>query len=71
MSSRCTPFGLFAGCTVGITADETNIILGSPENFKRFTQFDMQFWVALLQELADRKKLDNILNSILTTPFMS
>jgi hypothetical protein len=27
--------------------------------------------VALLQELADRKKLDNILNSILTTPFMS
>jgi len=57
MSSRCTPFGLFAGCAVGKLAYKTNIILESPENFKRFTQFDMQFWVALLQELADRKEL--------------
>jgi hypothetical protein len=57
MSSRCTPFGLFAGCTVGNMADETDIMLEAPENFKRFTQFDMQFWVALLQELADRKEL--------------
>jgi hypothetical protein len=57
MSSRCTPFGLFAGCTVGNIATETNIILEYPENFKRFTQFDMQFWVALLQELATRKEV--------------
>lgn len=57
MSSRCTPFGLFAGCTVGDMSNETNIILESTEKFKRFTQFDMQFWVALLQELATRKEL--------------
>jgi hypothetical protein len=57
MSSRCTPFGLFAGCAMGTMADETNIILEPPENFKRFTQFDMQFWVALLQELATRKEV--------------
>jgi len=56
MSSRCTPFGLFAGCTVGDMSNETNIILESTEKFKRFTQFDMQFWVALLQELATRKE---------------
>ncbi|MGO4822467.1 MULTISPECIES: lantibiotic dehydratase family protein [unclassified Flavobacterium] len=56
MSSRCTPFGLFAGCTVGDMSNETNIILEPTEKLKRFTQFDMQFWVALLQELATRKE---------------
>jgi lantibiotic biosynthesis protein len=55
ISSRCTPFGIFAGCTVGDIDFETNIILDIPENFVRYTQFDMQFWVALLQEFANRK----------------
>jgi hypothetical protein len=57
ISARCTPFGLFAGCTVGKIASETNIILHSPENFNRFTQFDMQFWVALLQDFAKREEV--------------
>lgn len=56
MSSRCTPFGLFAGCTVGKIDHETNIVLELPEKHKRFTQFDMQFWVALLQNIATDKK---------------
>lgn len=56
MSSRCTPFGLFAGCSVGKTDLETNVILELPEKHKRFTQFDMQFWVALLQNIAADKK---------------
>jgi lantibiotic biosynthesis protein len=55
MCSRCTPFGLFAGCTVGKLGLETNIELDIPQNFIRHTQFDMQFWVALLQEFANRK----------------
>ncbi|WP_316635045.1 lantibiotic dehydratase family protein [uncultured Flavobacterium sp.] len=55
MSSRCTPFGLFAGCSVGKIDTETNIVLDFPEKHKRFTQFDMQFWVALLQNIAKRK----------------
>jgi len=54
ISARCTPFGLFAGCTVGKITSDTNIILHSPEKFSRFTQFDMQFWVALLQDFAKR-----------------
>lgn len=62
ISTRCTPFGLFAGCTVGKIASETNIILHSPENFSRFTQFDMQFWVALLQEFAKREGVIPYLN---------
>ena len=57
ISTRCTPFGLFAGCSVGKIASETNIILNSTENFSRFTQFDMQFWVALLREFAKREEV--------------
>ncbi|MNQ42164.1 hypothetical protein D3C85_558630 [compost metagenome] len=57
MSSRCTPFGLFAGCTVGTMASETKITLKSVENFIRFTQFDMQFWVALMHQFANRKEV--------------
>lgn len=57
MSSRCTPFGLFAGCTVGSMASETKITLKSVEDFTRFTQFDMQFWVALLHQFANRKEV--------------
>lgn len=57
LSVRCTPFGLFAGCTVGHLASETAITLKSIENFTRFTQFDMQFWVAFLQEIATRKEV--------------
>nr|WP_315149002.1 lantibiotic dehydratase family protein [uncultured Flavobacterium sp.] len=57
MSARCTPFGIFAGCTVGKITQETNIILESPENHSRHTQFDMQFWVALLQNFSRRKEV--------------
>ena len=57
MATRCTPFGLFAGCTVGNLDSESKILLESPQNFTRFTQFDMQFWVAMLQEFATRKQV--------------
>lgn len=62
ISARCTPFGLFAGCTVGKITSDTNIILHSPEKFSRFTQFDMQFWVALLQDFAIREDVIPHLN---------
>ncbi|CAM3448645.1 lantibiotic dehydratase family protein [Flavobacterium chungbukense] len=52
MSSRCTPFGLFSGCSVGRIDEETKIILGDIAKFERFTQFDMQFWISLIQEIA-------------------
>lgn len=55
MSSRCTPFGLFAGCSVGKIGLQTSITLDFPEKHNRFTQFDMQFWVALLQNIAKQE----------------
>ncbi|MCV9930456.1 lantibiotic dehydratase family protein [Flavobacterium sp. LS1R49] len=59
MSARCTPFGLFAGCTTGKIDSETNIILKSPASFIRYTQFDMQFWLEMLQEIGRRKEVVN------------
>ena len=51
MSSRCTPFGLFAGCGVVEWGEETKLILSSKS--KRKTRLDMHFAGALAQKLAE------------------
>ncbi|KAF2506901.1 hypothetical protein EYY60_20520 [Flavobacterium zhairuonense] len=57
MSARCTPFGLFSSCCVGKISDDSNIILANPKMYYRHTQFDMQFWVALLQDFSNREEI--------------
>jgi lantibiotic biosynthesis protein len=48
MMSRCTPYGLFAACSVVEWGKENNVVLQSQ---KRQTRFDMHFSCALSQEL--------------------
>ena len=51
MCSRCTPFGLFAGCGVLEWGRETDIQLSS--STKRKTRLDMHFAGALAQKLSE------------------
>jgi lantibiotic biosynthesis protein len=53
MCSRCTPFGLFSGCSV-VQWDnaETSIIIDIDKKLDRHTRFDMHYLCALAQYIA-------------------
>ncbi|KMQ67693.1 hypothetical protein ACM39_12630 [Chryseobacterium sp. FH2] len=59
MSSRCTPYGLFAGCAVGEFADETDILLDNISNYNRHTRLDMNYVVSLSYELLKDEEIKN------------
>lgn len=40
--TRCTPFGMFAGCTWGTIGKETEIILNSSQHYKKNIRLDME-----------------------------
>lgn len=52
-NSRCTPFGLFAGCAVGDWSHHRKIIMRKETD--RHTRLDMYYLCALAQELSTRK----------------
>lgn len=52
LSSRATPFGIFAGCSTGVFAYETAIQVDAIEKHVVFTQFDMHYWINLLQDFS-------------------
>ncbi|MEY4538455.1 MAG: hypothetical protein RLZZ306_212, partial [Bacteroidota bacterium] len=59
MCSRCTPFGLFAGCGVLEWGTESNIKLSSKT--QRKTRLDMHFAGALAQKLAEIPEIKYLL----------
>ena len=59
MGTRCTPFGLFSGCSVGKIENETSIILRESVDYKRVTRLDMNYLCALSQKLESDKEIRN------------
>ena len=52
MSTRPTPFGLFAGCSVGTVGGETRLELGARDEYRRHSRLDMDYLDPLARALA-------------------
>ena len=49
--TRPTPFGLFAGCSVGTIGERTEIRLSEQDKYRRATRLDMNYICALTQQI--------------------
>jgi hypothetical protein len=57
ISTRCTPFGLFAACAIGSFDTTTQIKLRAAKNYQRHTRFDTTFLTQLYQALLKEEKI--------------
>ncbi|MCP5107270.1 MAG: hypothetical protein GY950_28040 [bacterium] len=63
MSTRPTPFGLFAGFSIGQWGEEGRVELPEQSDYERHTRLDMNYLCALAQELAKNPVIkENILH---------
>ncbi len=51
MAGRATPFGLFAGCSVGSLGAETRLVIEERARYQRHTRLDMDYVVTLADGL--------------------
>ena len=51
MTGRCTPFGLFAGVSVGTFSDRTELRLAPKSRYRRYTRIDMGYLAMLVDGL--------------------
>jgi thiopeptide-type bacteriocin biosynthesis protein len=54
MASRATPFGLFAGCSIGRIGERTNLTTAPPSQWRRHTRLDADYLDALIRALLAR-----------------
>lgn len=55
--TRCTPFGLFAGCGIGNIGDENQAEIDEISGHSRTTRLDMQYLCSLIQKLESDPEL--------------
>ena len=59
--TRPTPFGLFAGCSVGAIGERTEIQLSEQQEYKRTTRLDMNYICALTQQIERDRNIRELL----------
>lgn len=60
MGSRCTPFGIFSGCSIGdISSEKTKIELSESAKHQKVTRIDMNYLCSIVQEIESNKDLRN------------
>jgi hypothetical protein len=57
MGTRCTPFGLFSGCSLGEIDEYSLISLEERSNYKRVTRLDMNYLCSLSQTLENNQDI--------------
>lgn len=57
MSTRCTPFGLFAGINTGEINEQTLVTLSEKQKYSRVTRLDMNYICNLFQEINKIKEV--------------
>lgn len=62
MSTRCTPYGLFAGCATGRFDSATNIALANPENHKKHCRLDMNYVAELANMIGSIPEIKEQIN---------
>lgn len=61
MCGRSTPFGLFAGCSLGRVGEATRLVVSPSDDYLRHTRLDMDYLFALTETMAqDREFRDRL-----------